>query len=42
MTATTSPITVEVIATNPPQVCVTYPDARMEVMYKSEWDKRNS
>ncbi len=42
MTATTSPITVEVIATNPPQVCVTYPDGRMEVMLKSEWDKRNS
>ena len=32
---------VEIINTNPPQVCVTYPDGRMEVMYKSEWDKIN-
>lgn len=28
--------------TNPPQVCVTYPDGKMVVMYKSEWDKHNS
>ena len=31
---------VEVINTVPEQVCVTYDDGRMEVMYKSEWDKR--
>lgn len=27
--------------TNPLQVCVTYPDGKMEVMLKSEWDERN-
>ena len=32
---------VEIMNTNPPQVCVTYPDGRMEVMRKSEWDKIN-
>jgi hypothetical protein len=33
---------VEVLNTNPPQVCVTYPDGRMVVMYKADWDKQNS
>jgi hypothetical protein len=36
----TMTIKVEVINTVPEQVCVTYDDNRMEVMYKSEWDKR--
>lgn len=31
---------VEVLDTNPVQVCVIYPDGKMEVMFKSEWDKR--
>lgn len=31
---------VEVINTVPQQVCVTFEDGHMEVMYKSEWDKQ--
>lgn len=33
---------VEVMNTNPAQVCVTYSDGTLSVMYKSEWDKQNS
>jgi hypothetical protein len=33
---------VQIMDTNPPQVCVTYPDGKIEVMYKSEWDQRNN
>lgn len=32
---------VQIMDTNPPQVCITYPDGKIEVMYKSEWDQRN-
>lgn len=32
---------VQIMDTNPVQVCVTYPDGKMEVMFKSEWDERN-
>ena len=31
---------VEIIDTDPAQVCVTYPDGKMEVMLKSKWDKK--
>jgi hypothetical protein len=31
---------VQVIDTTPQQVCVTFDDGHMEVMLKSEWDKR--
>jgi len=31
---------VEIINTDPAQVCVTYPDGKMEVMFKSEWDAK--
>jgi hypothetical protein len=31
---------IELMGTNPEQVCVTFDDGHMEVMYKSEWDKR--
>ena len=30
------------MGTTPEQVCVTYDDGHMEVMYKSEWDKQNN
>lgn len=33
---------VEVINSNPPQVCVIYTDGTGMTMYKSEWDKQNS
>lgn len=31
---------IELMGTTPEQVCVTFDDGHMEVMYKSEWDKR--
>lgn len=31
---------IELMATTPEQVCVTFEDGHMEVMPKSEWDKR--
>lgn len=34
-------VSVDIIQTNPQQVCVTYSDGKMVVMYKSDWDRQN-
>ena len=34
-------VSVQVMDTNPQQVCVTYSDGVMTVMLKSQWDSQN-